>query len=115
MQKLFILLLAIAFTSCKTIPDKVHGIPESAFWIGGEDGGDWYTLDSINKLDKTIHCKIYNDNSGELIADKTFKLHCYLTETKIDWNNLQEEFNGYDGEYLLLKTRDADNKSCYFK
>ena len=115
-QIILILLTIFVLTNCKTIPpDKVAGIPESAFWAGGKDGGQWYIVDSIDKNTKTIRCKIYNDNSGQLIVDKKFKLHCYLNESKINWDNLQNEFAGYDGEYLLLTTKDADEKTCWFK
>lgn len=115
-QLIAILLIAFAFSNCKTnSPNKVQGIPENAFWAGGIDGGNWFIIDSINSLTKTIRCKIYNDNSGELIVDKKFDLHCYLNESKINWGNLQEEFYGYDGECLHLITKDANNKSCWFK
>ncbi len=116
MKRLFIIsALTFLFYSCSNQPQRVKGIPESAFWIGDSDGGSWFLIDSINKQAGTMACKIYNDNSGELIADKVFNLSCYNPDKEIDWNNLNEEFDGYDGEYIILKTRDSMDKYCWFK
>ena len=109
-----LILISIGLVCCKSgPPDKVQGIPNNAFWVGGKDGGQWYVVDSIDKSAQTIYCEIYNDSSGEIIASRKFKLHCHATE--INWENLPAEFNSYDGEYLLLVRRDAVEKSCYFK
>ena len=117
-HRIGILLLALApvFMNCRVSPpERVQDIPERAFWVGGKDGGQWYVVDSINKSDQTIRCKIYTDNSGELIVDKKFKLHCPSEENNIKWENLEEEFNSYDGEYLMLTSHDREGKYCYFK
>lgn len=117
MTKIFlILLIAFLMTNCKTgAPSRVKGIPETAFWAGGEDGGQWYLVDSVNKSNQTINCKIYNDYSGELVIDKKFKLHCVGSDTDIKWDNLKEEFNAYDGTTIYLKTIDGYGKYCSFK
>jgi hypothetical protein len=99
----------------KNAPPKPASVPDQAFWSGGKDGGQWYLIDSLDSNAKTIHCKIYSDHNGEMIDNNLFRLHCYLTESKINWKHLEDEIDSYDGEYILLKTKDADEKSCYFR
>jgi hypothetical protein len=114
---IFNFLLLFLFTSCGTNkPAKIKGIPETAFWAGGVDGGQWYQVDSIDKQNNTIVCKIYNDNNGELVANRKFKLHCFQSKSDINWDNLEDEINSYDGtRYISLKTLDSDNKHCWFE
>ena len=113
---LFILSIVFLLTNCKTgAPSKVKGIPETAFWAGGVDGGQWYLLDSVNKANQTINCKIYNDHSGELIVDKKFKLHCTGSDTDINWDDLEREFRSYDGTTIYITTIDGYGKYCSFK
>ncbi len=124
MTKHIILLLSSAFviTSCKTsAPEKLSNIPENAFWAGEDSLGHWFLVDSINKISKTAHFKIYNDKSGKLVSNKKFKLHCYLCEEQIDLENLKNEIRYYSEVpynyeyYINLKTIDSDGKNGYLK
>ena len=124
MTKYIILLLSIVFifSSCKnSAPEKLSNIPENAFWAGEDSLGHWFLIDSINKISKTAHFKIYNDKSGKLVSNKKFKLHCYLCEDQIDFENLKNEIRYYNEVpynyeyYIILKTIDSDGKNGYFK
>lgn len=55
-------------------PDRIANIPKDAFWVGGADGGQWYLADKIDSTNQTIHFKIYNDYTGDVVVDKVFKL-----------------------------------------
>jgi len=110
-----LLITLLMFVQCSHEPKRAAGIPNNAFWVGGPDGGNWYVIKSIDREAKTINFKIYNDFTGDLEVDKTFKLHCYYPDKDIKWDDLDEEIKGFDGEYIVLRTRDSDNKSCYFK
>lgn len=108
--------------NCKPgIPERLPGIPKKAFWAGENTNGHWFSIDSLNKADKTICFKIYNDKTSKLVSDKKFKLHCYLCDDKINFDNLKDEIRYYDEEkfngenYIILKTKDADGKFCWFK
>jgi hypothetical protein len=94
-------------------PDRVGIIPQSAFWVGGIDGGQWYLVESINTTDKAIHFKIYNDYNGDLITDKIFKLHCDNLEVK--WDNIRDQINAFDGQKIFLTQINNDKKYCYFE
>jgi hypothetical protein len=53
MKNTFSILIVIVFwTSCshadKTGPKRIKGIPESAFWVGGQDRGQWYKIKEID-------------------------------------------------------------------
>lgn len=78
-------------------PDRLSKIPQDAFWVGGIDGGQWYLVNSIDKTDKIIHFKIYNDYNGDLLVDKKFKLNCD-NNTEIKWDNIKEQINAFDGQ-----------------
>lgn len=114
---IFSFFLVFLLVNCGTNKrTKPKDIPETAFWAGGVDGGQWYQIDSIDMQNNTILCKIYNDNNGELVADRKFKLHCYQAKSNINWDHLEDEINSYDGSrYISLKTLDADNKHCWFE
>lgn len=95
-------------------PERVGKISKDAFWVGGIDGGQWYLVDSINKADKTIHFKIFNDYNGDLVVDKIFKLHCD-NNLEVKWDNIHGQINAFDGQRIILTTIDIDGKYCFFE
>ncbi|MGG9972620.1 hypothetical protein ACQ33O_12575 [Ferruginibacter sp. SUN002] len=112
-----LILSCLLFSNCKNKqssfePVRVKGIPENAFWTGGPDGGNWFVVDSIIINSNAASFRIYNDNSGELIENKIFKLKC---DSKIKWDHLQEEISGYDGKIILSNSTQQNNHSCYFE
>ena len=95
-------------------PDRVGEIPQDAFWVGGFDGGQWYLVDSINKIARTIHFIIYNDYNGDIVADKIYKLHCDNNQ-EVKWDNIQVQINCFDGVRIILTTINIDGKYCFFE
>jgi hypothetical protein len=120
---LIMLMTCITFlTNCKpSAPNKLPGIPEKAFWAGEDTIGHWFIIESIDKIEKTVHFKIYNDKTGMLVSDKTFKLYCYLCEDKIDLDKLEDEIRYYNEvkynneNYIMLKTKDSHDKNAHLK
>ena len=96
--------------------DKPKNISDKAFWVGGADGGNWYLVDSINKSRKEASIKVYNDYTGELIVSKTFKMKC-INDDGINWDNLREQINAFDGEKIQLeiKGKGGTSRYCYFE
>lgn len=92
----------------------VSNIPKEAFWVGGDDGGNWYLIGNIDEKENTIQFKIYNDYTGDLIVDKAFKLHCE-NDTEIKWNNIKEQINFFNGKIICLTIINKNNKYCYFE
>ena len=52
-------------------PKKPNGVPVSAVWKGGCDGGNWIELVSIKN--DTLRFKIYRDWNGDLLLDADFE------------------------------------------
>lgn len=95
-------------------PEKVKGIPVSAFWAGGSDGGNWFVIEKIDTAAEIIHLKIYHDFTGELLIDKPFILIC-KSNTSIDWGNIKNLISSFDGKIVYLQTANKANKYCYFQ
>jgi hypothetical protein len=114
--------LALLLASCNfqndannvVIPEKQLGIPQEAFWIGGSDGGAWFIIDSLNSENQSALIKIYNDNSGDLIESRYFKLSC-TSVNAVDWNDIKNEIDGFDGHRILLKNTKQRDRTCYFE
>ncbi|MBT1702292.1 hypothetical protein [Chryseosolibacter indicus] len=119
MKSTISLLLVICLSSrCSTTnqsePEKVKGIPDHAFWVGGADGGQWYLIRDIEKVSSTAAIAIYNDNTGDLEADKRFTLICN-SASLLDLDNLKNEIEAFDGETIFLKRVDSDGRNCILK
>src|SRR5690349_19245620 len=84
-------------------PERVKGIPEKAFWVGGADGGNWYLVEDVNSHKNMASIKIYNDNNGSLITSRRFILVCHSGNQEFI-NDLNMQINGFDGERILLKS-----------
>jgi hypothetical protein len=94
-------------------PVRLNRIPENAFWIGGVDGGNWYSVLDINSHRNTANIQIYNDQDGSLIISKRFILVCPIRNPT--WiSNLKEVIVSFDGEKIYLKS-DAHKKLCYLQ
>jgi len=78
-------------------PERLKGIPESAFWVGGPDGGSWFVVTDIGAKD--IYCfTIYFDSTAKIWYQGNFKLigkHKSLRE-------LKKSLSGFDGERIIL-------------
>lgn len=118
MKSTILILIIVLWTSCKTAdklePEKIAGIPLNTFWVGGQDGGQWYEIKKINKDSLTVELVIYNDNTADIEVEQKFKLKCN-SEKDFSWGNLKDEINGYDGQRIILKHTDKEGQNCYFE
>jgi len=119
MRKTLSLLISISlFTSCNTNsttePERVNGIPDDAFWVGGADGGQWYVIKGIEKESLTADISIYNDNTGDLEVDRRFTLSCNSAYA-FNIENLKNEINAFDGETIILSHVDKEGRNCILK
>lgn len=55
-----------------TNPTRFNNIPESSVWIGGADGGFWFSVVDIDSIKMIYRFRIYNDYNGELVMDADF-------------------------------------------
>jgi len=94
-------------------PEKINGIPTQAFWVGGQDGGTWFVIDSVDSKTRRIVARVYNDQTGDLIANKEYNLTC--SSVIINWTDLKQQIKGYDGNKILLTANSKDKINCYFE
>src|SRR5688572_28833746 len=103
-QVILSLTIIILWTSCSTTakqgPERIKGIPEDAFWVGGQDGGQWYKIKKLNKESLTVDFVIYNDYTGEIATERQFQLKCN-SKNEINWDNFNDEINAYDGQRII--------------
>lgn len=96
--------LAINISSCKfkaKAPDRFNGIPESAVWTGGSDGGSWIQI--IQTLSSNVYkIRIYNENTGEIEVDAPFLVDSMCHSFNIDSLKIITSLNGYDGKRIFL-------------
>lgn len=113
-----ILVIIALWTSCRTAdkaePKGIKGIPETAFWVGGQDGGQWYEIKSIDRETLAADIVIYNDNTGVMEMSGQFKLKC-ISANQFNLDNLKNEINGFDGQRIILKTTDKEYKNCFLE
>lgn len=116
---LFFISILFFFFSCSDkndtskVPERVDGIPEKAFWIGGPDGGNWYYIESIHPHRSNAIIKIYNDIDGKLIVSKMFILICPEDNPSFI-DSLQKQINAFDGERILFHASPGKS-ACYLQ
>jgi hypothetical protein len=101
MKTLLSLVLLFFLIACKPNVSldsniKPNGVPESAFWVGGADGGVY--IDIIKKSKNEYYSKIYFDTTGEVWYEGI--LHYSGTqELEITNKNI---YSFWDGDILYL-------------
>lgn len=119
MKSLSILIYILLICSCsnakdeETAPARRQEIPDSAFWVEGVDGGNWYLVEYIHSHRNNAVIQIYNDNDGSLIISKKFTLSC-PEDSQMEIADLKEQISAFDGERIYLKSAN-NRKSCYLQ
>jgi hypothetical protein len=101
MKTLLSLALLFFLTACEPISSfepntKPDGVPESAFWVGGADGGVYIDISKQSKQE--YYSKIYFDTTGEIWYEGV--LH-YSGEKELDISN-KNIYSFWDGDNLHL-------------
>ena len=116
MKRKLVLILALIFFSCKyseiEIPIKPDRIPDNAFWVGGLDGGNWYSVKHINMHANIAAISIYQEN-GDLIISKKFFVMCF-EDNQTFITDLKNQIEAFDGNKILLKPK-SNKKSCWMQ
>lgn len=120
MVRLFIgLILVLLSVSCsykkgrEMVPHRPAGVPEGAFWIPGNNNGNWYKVDYIHDHRNNASIKIFSGRDGTLIVSKHFFLSCRIDSQ--EWiGNLEEQISSFDGQRIYLKSVDG-KEPCYLR
>jgi hypothetical protein len=91
---------------------KPKNVPDSSFWIGGIDDGNWYYVKNVNNHRNMARIAVYNDQTGALIIDAGFILVCNLEKDTfiIDLKKQISSFDGY--KIYFIK---SDSVDCYLQ
>lgn len=111
-MKYLTLVICILLSSCDygpiSPPERVQGIPKDAVWAGGQDGGSWFLCIKVKKF--RYHCRIYNENSGKLLAKGDYlHKHVYWNKKKqkavissLNADKSLSPYAFYDGDNINL-------------
>ncbi|CAN5542320.1 hypothetical protein BH10BAC5_BH10BAC5_06060 [soil metagenome] len=106
---IIIVLLPLSCVSKKTGKDL--NIPDNSFWIGGDMGGYWFSVNSYT--DSSVNLNIYNGN-GLRIVKNDFKLCNECSDIKFNFEHLEKSIVAYNGTYIMLDTKSNIFKGrCY--
>ncbi len=68
MKLLLLLMLVVSLFGCDNpeINIKPKGVPDTAFWVGGSDGGVYINIKQNKKIKNKFYTEIYFDSTGEI-------------------------------------------------
>jgi len=107
-MKPFIAFLLVLLVSCSTKQDqhqpdaKQTGIPDSAFFVSGNNNGYWCLAD-INDHRNGAKITVYDAANGKLLLSRRFSLICRLKGDPIWLEDLKEQVDYFDGKTFHLK------------
>ena len=113
-----ILLLSCLLFSCVSKKDnelgkiKPKNVPDSSFWVGGVDCGNWYYVKYVHNHRNMARIAVYNDQNGELITDTRFILVCDSAKYTFI-HDLKKQISSFDGEKIYFIK--SDSVDCYLQ
>jgi hypothetical protein len=120
MKILFIALTATVvmfnfIVSCNPAKTDTHkrplGVPNTANWAGGIDGGYWFNCTVDSKALCRYTCAVYNEHNGEIISQGQYLLYKQQwdvskktpTYLKVDQPVPELRYRNYDGTNINLE------------
>lgn len=82
-------------------PPREPGIPESAIWHGGIDGGVWIDMDTT-EIPNQFHVHCYFDGSGRTWEKGIFLLDSLSVQENYSIEKLHGVINGFDGVRIFF-------------
>lgn len=119
MKLLNIIIFILISLSCsnkrenREVIQKVKGLPEKAFWIGGVYDGNWYYIHDFHPHANNAYISVF-DERGELIIKKTFFVICNLSRPVVWIEDLETQITGFDGEKIRLKSP-TGKENCWMQ
>ena len=97
---LILVVLSVSMASCRgsyETPARPTGVPPSAAWAGGADGGAWIEC-TVNNQKNSNYCTIYWHNTGEIVSKGHFRLRGVGNAAK----EAQLSYEAFDGTSIYL-------------
>lgn len=119
MRHLFAILLVVVCVGCsyntQELKDTLRppNVPDSAFWVGGLDGGNWYVVHSVHDHRNSAIISVYAED-GKFIVRKNFSIICRVDRPIVWIKELKSQINGYDGEKILI-TAPTGTEVCWMQ
>jgi hypothetical protein len=85
---------------CPT-PKRPRGVPPSAAWVGGCDGGQWVAIDAVSVGRYLV--ALYHSGYGDKEKEGWYELTSDCETKDLTPGQLLEQIQGYDGESLLVR------------
>lgn len=107
MRVLLVLLLVFSLVACDSTDTygpkiKPSNIPDTAFWVGGADGGAYIEIKPNKEVRNKYYAKIYFDSTGEIWYEGWL---IYSGKETLNIND-KNIYSLWDGDTLYL----VDNK-----
>ncbi len=83
---------------CKQAPKRPEGVPASAVWSGGADGGAFFDC-APSRSGEPNPCTVYNDGTGDIYMSGRFVIQGQKRGATAD----ELEYGGADGNRIYLK------------
>lgn len=91
-------LLSAMLGACEAQPPTRHaGIPATAIWAGGKDGGSWIDC-KTDAAKNANYCAVYHEYTGEVVARGLY----VLRDTKKAASSADLIYDGFDGRFIFL-------------
>jgi hypothetical protein len=89
------------YCSCKkSSPPHPKGVPLSAVWVGGADGGVFINCQSSSQ-NSGYRCTIFNDATGDIVMSGFFERKSNRS------GEVKPEYSSYDGQRIFLQDGDS--------
>jgi len=96
---LFVIMPTALLLGCKRhAPARPAGVPASAVWAGGEDGGAFFECTPSQKGEPNA-CTVYNDRTGAIYMSGRFVLRGETHGAKAD----ELKYESADGNKIYLE------------
>lgn len=115
MKFLILFFVLISLLSCKKeevyiqAPIRHKNIPNTAFWYGHLDGGQWYDCNKSSDI-YSFNCTVYNENTGEIVISDNFTIFVENNGKKTHFEDFLKKGNlnssniiGFNGYTMGLK------------
>lgn len=90
------------------IPKRIGEVPNTAEWIGGCDGGNWFNITEIKPNSNKYKVGIYYDYNGKLIVEKYFYIESTCVKKYLSKEDLFSVILYYD--FFEIHTK---NVNCH--
>jgi hypothetical protein len=98
----FILLVLASACGCsrgENVPPRPKGVPKSAEWVGGPDGGVFIVCESAETDISAKACTVFSEGTGDVLMSGHFVIRNKGSQVAVR----DLKYSAYDGSQILLQ------------